>query len=157
MRLSRPFASHHLAPSPLRSVVQVAEAGLLFALFGIVKELVARFLFGSRTAITSAATFGVYVVGGALVGGLLYAILLEVAVRLRRDVATPTRVMLALLSGALSGALLSLRYWRRTPDPREFSHVGFTLLGAVVGMLMALILGAIVQWQNRMERVTRVI
>src|SRR5690349_2157055 len=133
MRLSRPLYSHRLAPSALRTIIQVTEAGLLYAAFNIVKDLVVgRFLFGDSVDTLRTLRFAAFMVACSLVGGILYAALTALVTRRDRHIGTRERVLLALTTGALLGALASLSYWRRTPTADPFTHPSLTLLAMVV-------------------------
>ena len=158
MHLLRPFFSHRLGPSSgIRTVVQSVEAGVLFFVFRVLSAWTGQWLFRDPVQWADELRFGVMLLVGAAVGGVIYSMLRTLTPRFGIQPTSGSRVGLVLLSGALLGALGSLVYWRRTPGPGEFSHLGFTALATIASAALALLLGAIVALQNRLERVTRAV
>ena len=157
MPLSRPFFSHRIASAALRTVVQSAEAAMLYLFFLVVCNAFGAFILRDGPfSLTDELRFGVLLLACAIGGGALYAGLRALANRAGVDTTLRIRIWLLLLTGAFLGGLLSIPYWLRPTAPGDISRVAFAALGTCSGAAMALIVGAIVAWQNRLARASRV-
>jgi hypothetical protein len=157
MPLSRPFFSHRIASTGLRTIVQSAEAAVLYLLFWLLSKAVGAFiLHDGPFELADELWFAALLLTCAVAGGALYAGCRALVARRGIDTTLSVRVWLLLLTGALLGALLSIVYWLRPTAPGEFSRPTFTLLMICAGAGMALMLGGIVAWQNLLVRASRV-